>query len=71
MISASHKKLGCRIKLLRKEQKMSREELAFRSDVSAAYIGMIERGEKDLKFSKLVSISNGLEIPLAKLIEFN
>jgi transcriptional regulator with XRE-family HTH domain len=71
MIRVSHKKLGCRIKQLRKEQKISREELAFRSDVSAAYIGMIERGEKDLKFSKLVNISNGLEIPLTKLVDFN
>ena len=71
MISISHKKLGDRIKLLRSEQKISREELAFRSDVSAAYVGMIERGEKDLKFSKLVNISNGLDIPLAKLVDFN
>lgn len=71
MTSISHKKLGCRIKLLRNEQKISREELAFRSDVSAAYIGMIERGEKDLKFSKLVNISNGLKISLNELVDFD
>lgn len=71
MTSISHKKLGYRIKLLREEQKISREELAFRSDVSAAYIGMIERGEKDLKFSKLVNISNGLKIQLNELVDFD
>lgn len=71
MISISHKKLGSKIKQLRNEQKISREELAFRSDVSAAYIGMIERGEKDLKFSKLVNISNGLKIPLNELVDFD
>lgn len=71
MIGVSHEKLGCKIKQLRKEQKISREELAFRCDVSAAYIGMIERGEKDLKFSKLVNISNGLKIPLKELVDFD
>lgn len=70
MINITHKKLGLQIKQLREEQKMPREELAFRCGVSGTYIGMIERGEKDLKTSKLFKIAESLKIPLKMLVDF-
>ncbi len=64
-ISISFGKL---LKDLRKRKEISQEELAFRSNLNRTYIGMIERGEKNITLYNLYKISNGLGISLKELL---
>ena len=68
------KKLGLIIQKLRKDANISQEELAFKAGVHRTYIGMVERGEKNITILNLKKISNALEIQISeifKLVEKN
>ena len=60
-------KFGERVRFLRKKQNMSQEELAHRADVHRTYIGMIERGEKNLSLTNIDKIANALHTTLSEL----
>ena len=49
--------LGERIRAARKAKGLSQEDLALESDIDRSYIGGVERGERNLSFNKLCSIS--------------
>ncbi len=70
MFSDFKKKLGNRIKEIRKSRGMSREEVAFECDFSGSYMGMIERAEYDFKISMLYNIAKALKIELKDLLNF-
>lgn len=53
---------GERVKATRKIQKLSQEELAERADLHRTYIGMIERGEKNVTLLSIIKISRALNI---------
>ncbi|MGH0411001.1 helix-turn-helix domain-containing protein [Bacillus paranthracis] len=61
------KKLGERIRFLRKEQKLSQERLGELSNIHTNHIGAIERGEKNVTIESLAKITNGLGITLEEL----
>ncbi|HDR4914383.1 TPA: helix-turn-helix transcriptional regulator [Bacillus cereus] len=61
------KKLGERIRFLRKEQKLSQERLGELSNIHTNHIGAIERGEKNVTIESLAKIANGLGIALEEL----
>lgn len=44
---------GERVKAVRKNQGLSQEELAAKADLHRTYIGMIERGEKNITLLKI------------------
>lgn len=54
--------IGRNIKKYRIEKKLRQEDLAEKTDLSANYIGMIERGEKIPSLETFISILNALEI---------
>ena len=54
------KALGQNIRKCRKEQGLSQEQLAEKTGLSANYIGLIERGEKQPALDTLVNILNTL-----------
>ena len=56
------KSLGQNLRNSRKEQKLSQEKLAEAVGLSANYIGLIERGEKQPALDTLVDILNALNI---------
>lgn len=60
---------GKRIRLLRQEQGLSQEQLAFKANLHRTYIGMIERGEKNITLLNIVKLSKALEISIEKLFE--
>lgn len=62
--------LGKKIRSSRKELGLSQESLAYEAGLDRAYVGKIERGEKNITILKLLQISDALEIPMHKLIEF-
>lgn len=59
---------GERVRKLRKEKGISQEELSFRADLHRTYIGMIERGEKNITLINIEKIAKALEISLDKLM---
>ncbi|HHB1654675.1 MULTISPECIES: helix-turn-helix domain-containing protein [Bacillus cereus group] len=61
------KKLGERIRFLRREQKLSQERLGELSNIHTNHIGAIERGEKNVTIESLAKITNGLGITLEEL----
>jgi transcriptional regulator with XRE-family HTH domain len=63
-------RFGEKVRAFRKEKGISQEELAFRSSLQRSYIGMIERGEKNITLINIEKIAKGLEIDAYKLLQF-
>jgi len=57
--------LGKRIRALRRELGWSQERLAHEAKMDRSYMGMIERGEKNITLTKLcqISLALGCDIP--------
>lgn len=68
-------KFGQLIRELRLEKQLSQEELAFRADVHRTYVGMIERGEKNISLENIAKFCKGLDVTMEflfhKLKELN
>ncbi len=62
------KRLGRRIRELRKEQRMSQTELAEKAGVALMTISRLERGEHDPHMKTLWRIARSLGVPLLELI---
>lgn len=60
---------GNKVRTERKKQNMSQEEFADLVGVHRTYIGMIERGEKNITLENIGKIANSLKIPISKLLE--
>ena len=69
-LTATHLKLGQKIKLLRKELNLTQENLAEEVDVDRSYMGFVERGEKNPTLFTLMKISKALKVPLKELLDF-
>lgn len=61
--------IGKNIRKKREEKCWSREELAEKADLSAVYIGMIERGEKVPKMETFIRIINELDASADEILE--
>lgn len=59
--------LGKKIRRMRKEQGLSQEALAYESGIDRAYLGKIERGEKNITVLKLFQICDTLEVSIREL----
>ena len=57
------------ISKIRKEKKLSQEELAHRAELHRTYIGMIERAEKNITLINIQKIANALEISIYNLLK--
>lgn len=62
------KDIGKRIRRKRLEKSWRQEDLAEKTDLSIAYIGMIERGEKIPRLETFVHIANVLEVSADELL---
>jgi len=69
IISATHLKLGQRIKQLRAALQLTQEELAFKVGVDRSYMGFVERGEKNPTLMTMVKIAKALKIPVKELFD--
>lgn len=58
---------GERVRELRKEKAISQEELADRAGVHRTYIGMIERGEKNITIVNIQKIAKALGVGIREL----
>lgn len=60
---------GARIRLLREQQRLTLQELAFRAGVDPSHLGQIERGSRDLRLRTVARIAKGLGITPAQLLK--
>ncbi len=63
-----NKKVGSNIRKYRVKKDWSQEQLAFEADLHRAYIGQIERGEKNIGLVNLEKIAKALDIGISKLL---
>lgn len=63
------KNFGQRIKLLRNKAALSQEELANISGLHRTYIGMIERGEKNITLKNIEKIAISLKVDISELLK--
>ncbi len=57
------------IRETRKEKKLSQEALANKSGLHRTYIGMVERGEKNISLKNISKLSKGLEVPMPEIFK--
>ncbi|MDP8248994.1 MAG: helix-turn-helix transcriptional regulator [Candidatus Tritonobacter lacicola] len=62
-----NKKVGQKIRELRQERGLSQEQLAFEADLHRAYIGQIERGEKNIGVQNLEKIAKALKVSIKEI----
>ena len=63
------KEFGARVRKLRNVLGLSQEELAEKAGVHRTYIGMIERGEKNITLSNIEKIASALGVSVDKLFK--
>ncbi|WP_249029434.1 helix-turn-helix domain-containing protein [Tannockella kyphosi] len=65
------RRFGHKVKQLRLSQKISQEELAFRSGLSKNYISDVERGTRNVSLRAIHKLAYGLQVTENDLFMFN
>jgi transcriptional regulator with XRE-family HTH domain len=63
------KKLGQRVRYLRRKKGWSQERLAYESGLGRSFTGAIERGEKDIRIRTLCKLADIFKIKLSVLFK--
>lgn len=69
-ISLESKKIGQKIRKLRIEKGITQEKLALDAGLNRAYIGFIERGERNPSTETLSKIAKSLNVKLYEVFRF-
>ncbi|MBK5493202.1 MULTISPECIES: helix-turn-helix domain-containing protein [Bacillus] len=64
------KLIGENVRFLRKKRGLTQEELAERINLQQAYIGGVERGERNISMLTLQKIADGLEVSPDLVLNF-
>lgn len=64
------KEFGDRIKQLRLDKNFSQEKLSFATGFHRTYIGMIERGERNISLSNMAVFAKVFQINISELLDF-
>ena len=67
-MSNINKDVGFNIRTIRQERGISQEKLAAIADLHRAYIGQIERGEKNIGLKNLEKIAKALKVKTKDLL---
>lgn len=65
------KEFGNRIKKLRHHRNISQEQLSYLTGFHRTYIGMIERGERNISLTNMAVFAKVFEMDLSELIDFS
>lgn len=68
MQNIDYAEIGRRIRRVRKMQNLTQEMAAEKCDITAAYYGNIERGDKKMSVETLAKVSKGLKISVDYLL---
>jgi len=60
--------VGLKIKVRRKEMRISQDKLALLADIDRSYVGRIERGEVNITLEKLYEIAEVLDCDAKDLL---
>lgn len=63
------KEFGDRIKQLRLQKNISQEKLSFLTGFHRTYIGMIERGERNISLSNMAVFAKVFEVNISELLD--
>ena len=61
---------GKRIRQLRTDRNLSQEELSFQTGFHRTYIGMVERGERNISLSNIGVFAKFFEMSVSELLDF-
>ncbi len=64
------KQFGLRIRELREAKNVSQETLSFSTGFHRTYIGMIERGERNISLTNMAVFAKIFELNLSELLDF-
>ncbi|SDG60930.1 helix-turn-helix domain-containing protein [Winogradskyella thalassocola] len=64
------KEFGARIRYLRTQEQLSQEQLSFKTGFHRTYIGMIERGERNISLTNIAVFSKAFEMDISDLVNF-
>jgi transcriptional regulator with XRE-family HTH domain len=64
------KQFGLRVRELREAKNVSQEALSFSTGFHRTYIGMIERGERNISLSNMAVFAKVFELNLSELLDF-
>lgn len=67
-ITSVSKKIGKNVRQIRERKSFTQEELALEAGLNRAYIGYIERGERNPSTATLEKISKALKVTLKDLL---
>lgn len=62
---------GRRIKQLRNQKNISQEKLSFSTGFHRTYIGMIERGERNISLTNMAVFAKVFEMSISELLDFS
>jgi len=65
------KKLGAKIKKLRKDKKLTLSSLCYKNDLEPSTVSRIEKAQVDAKLSTLLKIAKALDIKINDLINLD
>lgn len=65
----NYKALGMRVRMRRKEMRLTQGKLAEMSDISLSFLGHVERGSRKASLETIVSLCNALQISPTKLLQ--
>jgi len=60
---------GSNVRKLRLRRGLTQEEVAARAGITANFVGMVERGERNITLKNAVKVAKGLGFPIHKLFE--
>lgn len=65
------KEFGLRIKQLRSDKNISQEKLSYATGFHRTYIGMIERGERNISLTNMAVFAKVFEMSVSELLDFS
>ncbi len=65
------KEFGTRIRQLRTNEKLSQEQLSNKTGFHRTYIGMIERGERNISLTNIAVFSKTFNLTVDELLKFD
>ena len=66
-----NEEVGFSIRRIREERDLSQEELATLAGLHRAYVGQIERGEKNIGLKNLGKIAKALDVDIRVLVDID
>ena len=64
-----HKQIGINVGTLREEKGLSQTDLARRTGIDRSYISRLENAKVNWGLDHLITIADGLDVPITKLFE--